>query len=311
MPVKIPTVKLNNGMEMPIIGLGTYARKADPGQFRKAVEDGIDTGYRHIDTASLYYNEEEVGEAIGKKIKQGVVKREDLFVTTKLWNDRHAEKVVIPALKESLQKLNLDYVDLYLIHWPFSTDSNGLDMKIDYLETWRAMEKALEQGLTKAIGVSNFNEEQLGRLIQHAKVKPVVNQVEINPTLTQYKLVEFCNQHSVQPVAYTPFGLLSEARPEFIGKDVIKTDPRLGEIAAKYGKTKAQIALRYLIQRNIVAIPKTFTPSRMVENASIFDFQLSEQEMALVDSYNLNHRCVPGLKFKTMGLQNFPFTDLS
>ncbi|XP_013167914.1 PREDICTED: aldo-keto reductase AKR2E4-like [Papilio xuthus] len=301
----IPTVRLNSGYEMPVVGLGTYARKADPGQFRQAVECALDAGYRHIDTASIYNNEEEVGEAINNKIKQGVVKREDLFVTTKLWNDSHAEKDVVPALKESLERLKLKYVDLYLIHWPVSVNNKGEDENIDHSETWRGMEQIVELGLARTIGVSNFNEQQLSKLLETVKIKPAVNQFEINPTFTAHNLVDYCKKMSIIPVAYTPLGLISEARPEFKGVDVIKTDPKLGEIAEKYNKSRAQIGLRYLVQRGIPVLPKSFTKSRIEENLNIFDFQLTDEEMKIVDGYNLNHRCVPGLAFKKY--KNFPF----
>nr|AGQ45615.1 aldo-keto reductase [Agrotis ipsilon] len=304
---KIPSVKLSDGREMPMIGLGTYARSADPGQFRQAVEWGIEAGYRHIDTAAFYDNEEEVGEGINNKIKDGTVTRDQLFVTTKVWNDRHAEEEVVLSLKESLARFKLDYVDLYLVHWPFSTKNKNEEADIDYLETWRGMERTVKLGLAKSIGVSNFNEEQLDRLLKNSTIKPVLNQFEVNPTLTQHKLVEFCKQKSVLPVAYTPLGLISEARPEFIGKDVIKTDPKLIALAEKYGKTRAQIALRYLVQRGIAVIPKSFTKSRIAENLNIFDFQLTDSEMSLVDSFNINHRCVPAAAFK--GLKNYPFKD--
>ncbi|KAJ8711449.1 hypothetical protein PYW07_008691 [Mythimna separata] len=304
---KVLNVKLSNGREMPMVGLGTYARKADPGQFRQAVEWGIEAGYRHIDTASFYDNEEEVGEGINNKIKDGTVTRDQLFVTTKIWNDRHAEGQVVPSLKESLARFKLDYVDLYLVHWPFSVNDKGEDANIDYLETWRGMEQTVQLGLARSIGVSNFNEEQLERLLNNCTIKPVINQFEVNPTLTQHKWVDFCKQHAVVPVAYTPLGLISEARPEFIGKDVIKTDPKLGALADKYGKTRAQIALRYLIQRGIPVIPKSFTKSRIAENLNLFDFELTDSEMALVDSFNINHRCVPANAFK--GMKNYPFKN--
>ncbi|XP_038217525.1 aldo-keto reductase AKR2E4-like isoform X2 [Zerene cesonia] len=297
MALKAPIVKLNNGLEMPMVGLGTYARKAEPGEYQQAVEWAIDAGYKHIDTASCYKNEEEVGQGIYNKIKEGIVTRDQLFVTTKLWNDCHAENDVTPSLKESLRRLKLDYVDLYLIHWPVSINAKGEDQEIDYVETWRGMEEALSMGLTKSIGVSNFNEEQLQRILNSAKVKPVVNQVEINPNLTQHKLVDYCKKNSIQPVAYTPLGLISDARPEFAGKDMIKSDPKLGALADKYGKTRAQIALRYLVQREIVVLPKSFTKSRIIDNLNIFDFELNKQEMALVDSFNMDHRCVPGASF--------------
>lgn len=302
---RVNTVNLLSKREMPMIGFGTYARKAEPGQYRQAVEWAIEIGYRHIDTASSYNNEVEVGEGINNKIKEGLVTRDQLFVTTKLWNDRHAETDVVASLKESLARLNLDYVDLYLVHWPVSTNSKGEDTEIDYMETWRGMEKCVELGLTKGIGVSNFNEDQLIRLYENATIPPDVNQIEINPTFVQHKMVDLCKQMSVIPVAYTPLGLISEARPEFIGKDVIKTDPGLGALAQKYEKTRAQIALRYLIQRGIPVIPKSFTKSRIEENLNIFDFELTTGEMALVESFNIDHRCVPANGFK--GLKNYPF----
>ncbi|OWR47810.1 aldo-keto reductase AKR2E4-like [Danaus plexippus] len=299
MSPKVMNARLNNGKEIPMVGLGTYTRQFDPELVKQAVEWGIDFGYRHIDTASFYKNEELLGEVIANKIKQGCVKREDLFVTTKLWSDSHSEEDVIPALKESLRKLKLGYIDLYLIHWPVSISENGEDVAIDYLNTWKSMEQAVNLGLAKSIGVSNFNEEQLERLYNHANIKPTVNQVEISPTLTQHKLVDFCKKLSVIPIAYTPLGLLSGARPEFIGKDVIKTDPKLEKIAEKYGKTKAQVVLRYLIQRGIPVIPKSFTKSRIEENLNIFDFELTNDEMSTIDGYNLDHRCVPSLRFKS------------
>ncbi|XP_068623515.1 aldo-keto reductase AKR2E4-like [Battus philenor] len=303
--VKVPTVKMSNGFEIPLVGLGTYARQAKPGQYRQAVEWALDAGYRHIDTASCYNNEEEVGEGINNKIKQGSVKREDLFVTTKLWNDQHAEKAVVPALKESLARLNLDYVDLYLIHWPMSIKANGEDEEIEHAETWRGMEQVIELGMARSIGISNFNEQQIQKLLETAKIKPVVNQFEINPNFTAHGLVDYCKKMSIIPVAYTPLGLISDARPEFQGVDVIKTDPKLGQIAEKYHKSRAQIALRYLTQRGIPVLPKSFTKSRIEENLNIFDFNLTDEEMKTVDSYNIDHRCVPGLSF--VNYKNFPF----
>ncbi|KAM3963789.1 aldo-keto reductase AKR2E4 [Aphomia sociella] len=305
MVLKAPTVKLLSGYLMPVVGLGTYARKAEPGQFRQAVEWGIEAGYRHIDTAAIYGNEVEVGEGIFNKIKEGLVTREELFVTTKLWNDRHAKSEVLPALRESLSKLKLDYVDLYLIHWPVSVNEKGEDLGIDLVETWKAMEELVKSGLVKSIGVSNFNKEQLNRLLSAGQIKPDVCQFEISPTLTQHDLVNYCKQHSIVPVAYTPLGLLSDARQEFAGKDLIKTDPKLGEVAQKYGKTRAQISLRYLIQRGAVIIPKSFTKSRIEDNLNIFDFELSKEDMDIVDGYNLNLRCVPALPMAK--LKNYPF----
>lgn len=300
-----PMTKLSNGQSMPMVGLGTYSRKADKGQFKQAVLWGIETGYRHLDTAAIYANEEEIGDAITQKISEGFLSREQLFVTTKLWNDSHLENDVVPALQESLKKLKLKYVDLYLIHWPFSCNGKGEDTKVDYLETWKGMEKAVELGLTRSIGVSNFNEVQLKRLIDNCRIKPTVNQFEINPTLTQHKLVSWCKDNNVVPVAYTPLGLVSEARPEFAHLDAIKTDPELEKVADKYGKSRAQITLRYLIQRGIAVIPKSFTKSRIEENLNIFDFELNKAEMELVDKFNIDHHCVPATPFRRF--VNYPF----
>ncbi|XP_063628619.1 aldo-keto reductase AKR2E4-like [Cydia splendana] len=305
MVVEVPKIQLGNGQTMPIVGLGTYARKAEPGQYRQAVEWAIEAGYRHIDTASSYHNEEEVGQGIANAISKGLVTRQELFVTTKLWNDCHTEADVIPALEKSLAKLKLDYVDLYLVHWPVSVNASGEDMGIDYLETWRGMEEAVRRGLARGIGVSNFNADQLQRLIRVTQIKPLVNQIEVNPTLTNHELVNFCKANGVVPIAYTALGLLSEARPEFADKDVIKTDAALGRVAEQHGKTRAQVVLRYLIQRSIPVIPKSFTQSRLAENLNIFDFELSPADMDVVDSYNINHRCVPATGFAK--LKNYPF----
>ncbi|KAI8442401.1 hypothetical protein MSG28_005917 [Choristoneura fumiferana] len=305
MVIEVPRIQLSNGQTMPVVGLGTYARKAEPGQYRQAVESAIEIGYRHIDTASSYNNEVEVGEGIANAIKRGLVTREDLFVTTKLWNDNHAEAAVVPALRASLARLGLEYVDLYFVHWPVSVDASGQDTGIDFRETWRGMEEAARLGLARGLGVSNYNEEQLQLLLDAAAAPPVVNQVEVNPTLTQHKLVAWCRQRGVVCAAYTPLGLLSDARPEFQDKDALKTDAALGRVAEQHGKTRAQVVLRYLVQRSIPVIPKSFTPSRLAENLDIFSFELTPAEMDVVDSYNIDHRCVPATGFAK--LKNYPF----
>ncbi|XP_041972032.1 aldo-keto reductase AKR2E4-like isoform X2 [Aricia agestis] len=243
----VPSLKLNNGLQIPIVGLGTYA----------------------------------------------------------LWNDKHAQNDVVPTLKSQLARLQLNYVDLYLIHWPVSVNDKGEDTAIDYLETWKGMEETVKLGLAKSIGVSNFNKEQLQRLLQHASIKPTVNQFEISPTMTQYELVDFCKSQSVVSVAYTPLGLISEARPEFEKYASIKNDPKIKAIAEKHGKSLAQIGLRYLVQRGIPVVPKSFTRSRIQDNINLFDFQLTEDEMTVVDNFNLNLRCVPATQFEKYTY--FPF----
>ncbi|XP_059054337.1 aldo-keto reductase AKR2E4-like [Achroia grisella] len=304
MLAKVPTVKLSSGYKMPIIGLGTYVPNEKCHEVQQAVKWGIEAGYRHIDTAMVYRNEGQVGEGIASKIKDGLVTREELFITAKLWIDKHAENDVPYTLKQSLFYLKLTYVDLYLINWPFSVDDCQEDAGIDYIDTWRAMENVVKLGLARSIGVSNFNKEQLERLYTAAEIKPAVCQFEISPTLTQHDLVNYCKQLSIVPVAYCPLGLLSNSR-KGKGKDLIKTDPKLGELAQKYGKSRVQIGLRYLIQRDITVIPKSTNKLRIQENFNLFDFELAKEDMDIVDSYNLNLRCLPGRGFSN--LKNFPF----
>ncbi|XP_077262529.1 aldo-keto reductase 1B-like [Temnothorax americanus] len=211
----IPTITFSDGYKMPMLGLGTY--NSQMGNVKKAVKEAIDLGYRHIDTAFFYNNEKEIGEAVREKIKEGSVTREDLFITTKLWNNVHKEELVVPACKQSLANLGLEYVDLYLIHWPFAfkegndllpRDATGnlVESDVDYLETWRGMEECVRQGLTRSIGISNFNSEQITRSLKSAKIAPVNNQIEININLNQEKLVDFCEKHNITVTAYSPLG---------------------------------------------------------------------------------------------------------
>jgi len=209
----IPTVKFSNGHEMPMLGLGTY--KSEKGNVKKAVKDAIDLGYRHIDTALFYGNEKEIGEAVREKIQDGSVTREDLFITTKLWNNSHKEELVVPACKQSLANLGLGYIDLFLMHWPFAfkegddllpmdASGNVIESDTDYLETWRGMEECVHQGLTRSIGISNFNSEQIIRLLKSAKITPVNNQIEVNVSVNQEKLVDFCKKHHITVTGYSP-----------------------------------------------------------------------------------------------------------
>ncbi|CAH0561256.1 unnamed protein product [Brassicogethes aeneus] len=248
------SLKLNNGNEIPIVGLGTY--KSKPGEVAQAVKDAIDAGYRHFDCAWFYGNENEVGLGLNAKIDDGTVKREDIFVTSKLWNNFHEKKCVLPKIKETLAALKLDYLDLYLIHWPFGFKENAplwpvgeVDSysDVDYLETWQAMEECVKQNLTKSIGVSNFNAAQIERILENCTIKPAVNQVEVNPNLNQKKLIDFCKKHDIVITGYCPLG-----RSEFAGTpgfpDPTIFDPKVKEIGEKYRKTPAQVVLNYLGQ---------------------------------------------------------------
>ncbi|XP_017764987.1 PREDICTED: aldose reductase-like isoform X1 [Eufriesea mexicana] len=292
---EIPTLALSNGYKMPALGLGTYQSR--PGEVEKAVMEAIDLGYRHIDTAFFYGNEKEIGEAVQAKIKDGTVKREDLFITTKLWNNFHKEERVVPACKKSLENLGLSYIDLYLIHWPFAfqdgdnllpkTEDGTLIMSdTDYLETWKGMEECVRLGLTRSIGISNFNEEQITRLLGAAKILPVNNQVEVNINLNQTPLIEFCRKHNITITGFSPLGQPGNR----FGVPNSLDNPKLIEISKKYNKTTAQIALRYILQQGIAVIPKTVTSSRLKENLNICDFSLTDQEMATIATIGTGQR---------------------
>jgi len=302
----IPSVVLNNGQKIPIFGLGTW--KSKPGEVTAIVKDAIDAGYRHIDGALCYQNEPEVGAAINAKIKEGVVKRGDLFVTTKLWNTFHRPDLVIPACKKSLADLGLSYVDLYLIHWPmgYKEDSglfpldpneNFYPSTADYVDTWKEMEKLVSLGLVKSIGVSNFNSEQIKRVLAVAKIPPVTNQVECHPYLNQRKLAEFCKSKGIVVTGYSPLG--SPDRPWAKPTDPkLLDDDRLIQIGKKYNKSAAQIVLRWMVQRDIIAIPKTVTKSRLTENMNIFDFTLADEDMDKLYAMDCNGRGCPELAAK-------------
>ncbi|XP_063983415.1 1,5-anhydro-D-fructose reductase-like [Diachasmimorpha longicaudata] len=284
----VPRVEFSNGYSMPMFGLGTYLSVS--GEVEKAVKYAIDIGYRHIDTAFYYKNEKEVGDAIREKIKDNTVKREDIFVTTKLWNTAHAEDKVVSACRKSLENLGLEYMDLYLIHWPIAfqdnedlmpVDSTGLLMfsDTDYLETWKGMEECVRQGLTRSIGVSNFNSHQITRIMEMATIKPVNNQVEVTVNLNQVPLIEFCKKYGITVTGYSPLGRPGNRRGVANSLD----SSEILAISEKYKKTPAQIACRYVYQQGAAPIPKSVTPSRIKENIDIFDFELTSEEMKTIE----------------------------
>jgi aldehyde reductase len=310
---KVPRVKFNNGREIPIFGLGTW--KSKPGEVRQAVKDAIDIGYRHIDCAHVYGNEKEVGEALKEKLAEGVVKREDIFVTSKLWNTFHRPDLVEGAIKKTLSDLGLQYVDLYLIHWPlgykeegqlFPTDAQGKIQfsNVDYVDTWKAMEAVAKKGLAKSIGLSNFNKRQIERILSIATIPPVTNQVECHPYLNQSKLIEFCKSKGITVTGYSPLGSPDRpwAKPE---EPQLLDDAKLKELAQKYKKSPAQVLLRYQVQRGVVTIPKSVTKSRIQENFSIFDFELSPEDVKYLDTFDCNGRFCP--MTAGLGHQHHPF----
>jgi diketogulonate reductase-like aldo/keto reductase len=264
--LKIDTkVKLNNGVEMPLFGLGTFQMRSGK-ETQQAVLTALEAGYRLIDTAQMYGNEEDVGIAV----KKSGVPREEIFITTKLWNSEHGYQKTLNACEESLEKLGLSYVDLYLIHWPVQGLRN---------ETWKAMVTLLEGGKCRAIGVSNYMIRHLEELLANSMTVPAVNQVEFSPYLYLSDLLEFCRKHKIQLEAYSP-----------LTKGYKLNDKKLAAIAKKYSKTPAQILIRWTLQKDVVVIPKSSHKERILENADVFDFEISPEDMKLLDSFNQNMR---------------------
>lgn len=264
-------VVLNNGIKMPIIGLGTFRSK--PEDAYKAVKAALDSGYRHIDTAAIYGNE----EAVGNAIRDSKIAREDLFVTTKVWNTEQGYEKTIAAFNESLEKLGLEYIDLYLIHW-----FKGYDKSLD---TYKAMEELYRQGKIKALGVSNYNVHHIQHLLDNVTIKPTVNQVETHVFLQNHFLQEFCKNNEIQLEAYAP--LFSKNINELLN------NPTLQEIAKKHNKSVAQIAIRWVIERNIVVIPKSITPARISQNFDVFDFNLDKDDMNKIRGLNQGRKIFP------------------
>ncbi|MBB6450767.1 diketogulonate reductase-like aldo/keto reductase [Geomicrobium halophilum] len=259
---------LYNGVKMPWLGLGVY--KTEEGEeVEHAVHTALEAGYRSIDTASFYGNEVGVGKAIG----ESTIARKDIFVTTKVWNDDQGYENTLAAFEQSLEKLKLDYIDLYLIHWPVS----GM-----YKETWQAMEKLYEEGRVKAIGVCNFQIHHLEDLLEECKIKPMVNQVEYHPRLTQKDLHQFCKEQNIQLEAW---------RPIMRGESL--DHPTLVELSEQYGKTPVQVILRWDLENEVVTIPKSVHKDRIYANADIFDFQLDAKDVGKLEAMNENHRFGP------------------
>jgi 2,5-diketo-D-gluconate reductase A len=252
------TVKLNNGVEIPILGFGVF-QISDPTECERSVVDAIQAGYSHIDTAASYQNE----EAVGRGIKHSGVAREKLFITTKLWIQSHGYEGTRQGFENSLKRLQLDYLDLYLIHQPFG----------DVYGEWRAMEELYQQGKVRAIGVSNFQPDRIMDLMIHNKITPAANQIEVNPFQQQLDTQKFLQENSVQVEAWAPFAE---------GRNNIFQNELLLSIAAQHQKSVAQVILRWLVQRGIIALAKSTRKERMIENISVFDFELGAEDVATI-----------------------------
>ena len=259
-------LKLNNGLDIPIIGLGTWALTGKNAY--KSVLNALEAGYRLIDTAAMYGNEREIGEAV----KDAEVPREDIFITTKVWNSDHGFKKTLRAIERSLKKLNMSYIDLYLIHWPVSGLRN---------ETWKALEKIYEDGKAKSIGVSNFTIRHLNKLFETTSTIPSVNQFEFSPFLYLKELMDFCQSKNIIVEAYCPLTR---------GKKL--DNPQLKAIGQKYGKSSAQVLLRWGIQHDVIQIPKSGNKDHIIQNIEIFDFELDNEDMKILDNLDEDFRNV-------------------
>jgi 2,5-diketo-D-gluconate reductase A len=267
---KVPFISLSNGVQMPQLGFGVWQVPDD--EAATAVRTALDAGYRSIDTAAIYGNEEGTGRAIAAS----GIPRDELFVTTKLWNAEQGYDSALRAFDTSLSKLGLEYVDLYLIHWPVP----GVDK---YVDTWKAFEKIHAEGRAKAIGLSNFHPAHIQRLLSETEVAPVIDQVELHPQLQQAELRAFNARHNIATEAWSPLGQ---------GKGLLE-DAQLGAIAEKHGKSPAQVVLRWHLDLGNVVIPKSVTPSRIAENIDVFDFELDAHDLATIDAMDSGNRLGP------------------
>jgi 2,5-diketo-D-gluconate reductase A len=266
---QVPNIKLNNGVEIPQFGFGVF--QIDPAETAKAVREAFEAGYRHIDTAQMYQNERGVGQAIA----ESGLSRDEVFVTTKLDNGGHGTDSAVRELEKSLQRLGLDHVDLYLIHWPQPKQDR-------YVQAWQGFERALASGLTRSIGVSNFQPAHLDRLAAETRTVPAVNQIELHPRLTQPELREYHATHGIATEAWSP-----------IGQGESLSEQSIVALAEKYGRTPAQVVLRWHIQVGNIVFPKSSNPARIAENIDVFDFELADDDVATIEGLNADKRRGP------------------
>jgi len=303
--------RLNSGYDMPLLGLGSW-KALDERQLYSIIREAINTGYRHFDCAKIYGNETIIGSALKDAFNDRDVKREEIFVTSKLWNDSHAKQDVIPALESTLWSLWLDYLDLYLIHWPVCF-KKGVDFpktpdefipleELPVSQTWSEMEKTVTAGLTRSIGVSNFSIKKLDGIYSNSSIKPAVNQVESHPFLQQKALLEYCNSKNIAFTAYSPLG--SKDRPDALrakGEVPVLENPVIVKIAHKHNVTPAQVLIKWQIQRNVVVIPKTTNLNRLKENFAAQFIELDDSDMQEIASLDQHFRYLTGEFFTPTG----------
>jgi len=301
---------ITDKVSIPALGLGTW--KSSNGEVSQAVAKAIEIGYRHIDCASIYQNQKEIGTALAGVLSAGQVKREDLWITSKLWNNAHAQKHVQPALERTLKDLQLDYLDLFLIHWPVNFQPNIVFPKrpeeflapdaIPIIETWQAMEKMVKKGLCRFIGVCNFNLSRLIDLKRQAHIQPAMNQIELHPYLQQQKMLEYCNKQGVLLTAYSPLG--SGDRPAALKKDnepSLLNHPVVLEIAERSGFTPGQVLLAWGLSRGTAVIPKSVNPKRLQENFLAADLELEAADLTAIAAMEQGYRFVDGAFFQSPG----------
>ena len=297
------TLAFRNGDQMPILGLGTW--KSEPGAVYAAVREAIRIGYRHIDCAAAYGNEAEIGNAIRDAGREGEVTRKELWITSKLWNNAHGQEHVEGALKKTLQDLGLDFLDLYLVHWPVALKPGTMfpTSPADFASpaeapihlTWAAMEAAVSAGLTRHVGVSNFSIKKISELLPHCKIEPEVDQVELHPFLQQPELVSYCASRGILVTAYAPLGSSDRpARIKSAGEPSLLENPEIKSIAEARGCTPAQVLLAWHIQRGISVIPKSVTPSRLRENLAAAEIRLTASDLERIAGLDRRYRFLNG-----------------